>query len=102
MHYIRLRHGPGNYNEEIDMARPFIAPDPNDRSPNEPTFIASANQVAGLYNQENPDDKHAKVTEPVKQWYVTEMKRLGWSKAVFHGSQCLLEANVALVKPKGK
>jgi len=35
------------------MARPFVAPDPNDRSPNEPTMIASLSQVLGLYNQAN-------------------------------------------------
>ncbi len=80
------------------MARPFVAPDPNDRSPNEPTVIASSNQVLGLYNQENPDDKREKVTDPVKQWYTNEMIKIGWADAKFHGSQCLLEANVVLKK----
>ncbi len=82
------------------MARPFVAPDPGDRSPNEPTFIASSAQVLGLYNQENPDDKRAKVTDPVKQWYASEMTKQGWSNATFHGSQCMLEANVILKKSK--
>lgn len=82
------------------MARPFIIPDPNDRSPNEPTYIASLTQVLGLYNQENPTDKREKVTEPVKQWYGEEMRKNGWSGATFHGSQCLLEADVVLNKPK--
>ncbi|HEQ0128732.1 TPA: hypothetical protein VDW69_003170 [Pseudomonas aeruginosa] len=82
------------------MARPFVAPDPGDRSPNEPTLIASSAQVLGLYNQENPDDKRVKVTEPVKEWYATEMTKLGWKTAAFHGSQCMLEADVVLKKHK--
>ena len=80
------------------MARPFVAPDPKDRSPNEPTFIASSAQVLGLYNQENSDDKRERITEPVKIWYVGEMKKIGWSEANFHGSQCVMEANVALTR----
>lgn len=82
------------------MPRPFVAPDPNDRSPNEPTKIASLNQVLGLYNQENPDNRRERVTDPVRQWYVDEMLKLGWASATFHGSQCLLEANVTLKKSK--
>ena len=78
------------------MPRPFIAPDPRDRSPNEPTYIASSAQVLGLFNQENPDDKHEKVTEPVRHWYSAKMHKAGWSSATFHGSQCMLKADVKL------
>lgn len=82
------------------MPRPFLAPDPGYRSPNEPTTIVSSAQVLGLYNQEHPDDKRERVSEHVKQWYVSEMTKLGWAAATFHGSQCVLEANVVLRKQK--
>ena len=33
------------------MARPFVFPDPNDRSPNDPSVIVSPAQVLGIYKQ---------------------------------------------------
>jgi hypothetical protein len=84
------------------MARPFVAPDPKDRSVNEPTSVISAAQILGLYNQENPTDKKERVVDSVKSWYVNEMERCGWSKATFHGNQCVVEAKVQLVTKKEK
>jgi hypothetical protein len=81
------------------MARPFVAPDPKDRSVNEPTFVVSSPQVVGLYNQENPTDKKERVVDSVKVWYKSHMESLGWHTATFHGNQCLLEAKVSL-EPK--
>jgi len=78
------------------MARPFVAPDPKDRSVNEPTCVVSSAQVLGLYNQQNQDGKKERVVDSVKDWYVQQMKDAGWHNATFHGSQCLLEAKVAL------
>ena len=37
------------------MARPYVFPDPDDRSKNEPCYIASSQQVLGLYNQDNEE-----------------------------------------------
>lgn len=78
------------------MARPFVKPDPKDRSVNEPTQMVSTSQVLGLYNQENPTQKKERVVESVKTWYVDTMKNGGWKHAAFHGNQCLLEADVRL------
>ena len=77
------------------MARPFVLPDPKDRSVNEPTQVISANQVLGLYNQESGDKKE-RVVDSVKEWYTQHMVDAGWSDATFHGNQCVLSADVVL------
>lgn len=82
------------------MARPFVSPDPKDRSVNEPTFVVSAPQVLGLHNQSQLNEKKERVVDSVKDWYVNEMLKQGWSKATFHGNQCVLEATVKLDPPK--
>ena len=78
------------------MARPFTAPDPKDRSVNEPSQIVSAAQVLGLYNQENRTNKKEKVVDSVKSWYEQRMLQGGWSKVDFHGNQCVLTASVKI------
>lgn len=83
-----------NLSENV-MARPFTAPDPNDRSVNEPTQVVSANQVLGLYNQESGDKKE-RIVESVKSWYRDQMIQSGWADAAFHGNQCVVRANVEL------
>ncbi|MDO8329804.1 MAG: hypothetical protein Q7T36_04965 [Fluviicoccus sp.] len=80
------------------MARPFVAPDPKDRSVNEPTQVVNANQVLGLYNQVTGEKKE-RVVDSVKEWYSQHMIEAGWSDASFHGNQCVLSAEVTL-KPK--
>ena len=48
------------------MARPYVFPDPDDRSKNNPVVIANSEQVIGLYNQMNCDgDEMQKVTPKV-------------------------------------
>lgn len=80
------------------MARPFVPYVPEDRSPNEPSIIASSTQVLGLYNQEN-EEKRSNVNDTVKSWYTKEMKeKYGWHEANFSGNQCLLEASVIVKK----
>lgn len=77
------------------MARPFTAPDPRDRSANEPSVMVSSNQVLGFYNQSNKTDKKERVVDSVKDWYVKEMTtNYGWHSAKFHGNQCLLQAKI--------
>lgn len=78
------------------MARPFEFPDPNDRSINSPSVVVSQAQVIGNYQQEE-DKTQQKVTEPVREWFVERAKEAGWTKAEFHGSQCVLTATLALV-----
>lgn len=80
------------------MAKPHSMPDPKDRSVNSPSYIADSSQVLGYYNAHNKEDKKERVVDSVKNWYVDSALREGWSKAVFHGSDCLLEANVELKK----
>ncbi len=80
------------------MARPFVFPDPKDRSVNSPTTIISSAQVLGNYNQEHPDNKRERVTDVVKEWFQEQAKEEGWSESEFHGSDCLLVADVKLGK----
>jgi len=84
----------------VMAGRPHEFPDPKDRSPNSPTMIAKASKVLGLYNQSNPDDKRERVTEPVRDWFVKEADKEGWNDAEFHGSDCLLKAEIQHQKPK--
>lgn len=79
------------------MARPFVVPDPKDRSVNEPTCVISSAQILGLYNQEN-NEKKERVVDSVKDWYTDKMKAEGWNDAQFHGSQCVLTASVTIKK----
>ncbi len=83
------------------MARPFTAPDPRDRSVNEPTQVVSANQVLGLYNQESGDKKE-RIVESVKSWYQDQMSKAGWKEATFHGNQCVVRADVVLNTKESK
>jgi hypothetical protein len=74
--------------------RPHEFPDPKDRSPNSPTVIANSDKVLGLYNRANPKDKRERVTEPVRNWFLDQATNEGWNDAAFHGSDCLLTAEV--------
>lgn len=79
------------------MARPFLFPDPNDRSVNSPSIISESDQVLNLFNQENDEDR-VKVNDTVKEWFKKEAKVNGWSDAAFHGNGCVLTANVVIEK----
>ena len=74
------------------MARPYVFPDPDDRSKNNPVVIASSEQVIGLYNQMNEDgDEMQKVTPKVQEWFEKEAtENQGWDEAKFAGNQCIL------------
>ncbi|WP_302556585.1 hypothetical protein AB9L13_02085 [Desulfovibrio piger] len=80
------------------MPRPFVLPDVNDRSINNPTTIMSNKQVLGLYNQENPDDKKERVVDSVKEWFEEYALSEGWSSVDFSGSQAILTANVIIAQ----
>jgi hypothetical protein len=83
----------------ITMARPFVTPDPKDRSVNEPTQVINSVQVLGLYNQENSGSKKERVVDSVKDWYKDHLETEGgWKEAQFHGNQCVLTADVRLGK----
>ena len=74
------------------MPRPFVFPDPDDRSKNDPGIIVTSEQVIGLYNQFNKDgDEIQRVTSTVKDWFLEESKNQGWDDAKFVGNQCVLE-----------
>ena len=72
------------------MSRPYVLPDPDDQSKNNPSTIANSYQVLGIYNKENPEDKMQKVTKKVQDWFCATAKDRGWDKAEFCGSQCIL------------
>lgn len=73
------------------MAAPFIFPDPNDRSPNNPAVIVDSNRILGLYNRHHPDEENMeKVMAKVKTWFEKEAKQIGWDEAKFSGNQCYL------------
>lgn len=67
--------------------------DPNDRSPSSPIDIAKKTRILALWNQNHPDEKMQNVTEKVKEWFVDESKKLGWSEATFAGNECILKKN---------
>lgn len=77
----------------MKMARPYVFPDPNDRSKNNPAVIVSSEQVIGLYNQMNEDgDEMQRVTPKVQEWFIKEAtKNQAWDEARFAGNQCILE-----------
>ena len=77
------------------MARPFSFPDPKDRSVNEPSTIVSGDQILGLYNQENDEDR-VRVNDTVKQWFKDTALSNNWSNVQFTGNQAFLTANVIL------
>lgn len=77
------------------MARPFVFPDPNDRSPNEPGVIVSSTQVLGLYNQDSGDtSKMVRVTEKVQTWFDQRARQYQWDSVAFAGGQCMLNVNM--------
>lgn len=78
------------------MARPFVFPDPNDRSPNNPSIILSNEQVLGIYNQDCADGEMQRVTEKVKEWFVNEGKSYNWDEIEFIGNQCILSVKLDL------
>jgi len=81
------------------MARPFVFPDPNDRSPNEPSVIVSSAQVLGLYNQDSGDaSKMVRVTGKVQEWIEQKAKENCWDEIQFAGNQCVLKVKLAMRK----
>lgn len=78
----------------MKMPRPFVFPDTDDRSKNDPCTIVSSQQVIGIYNQYNPNgDEMQRVTEKVKDWFLAYSKKQGWDEANFAGNQCILKNN---------
>lgn len=75
------------------MARPFVFPDPNDRSPNDPSVIVSPTQVLGIYKQYT-GERMERVTSKVQDWFCEKAETYGWDVARFSGNQCILEVNL--------
>lgn len=78
------------------MPRPYLLPDPNDRSVNEPKAIMSGPQVLGLYNQDSGEEKKSRVVDSVKAWLEKTARGAGWSSVEFSGNQAVLTAKVSL------
>lgn len=78
----------------MKMSRPFVFPDPDDRSKNDPSTIVTSQQVIGIYNQYNVEgDEMQRVTDKVKEWFLAYSKEQGWDEATFAGNQCILKNN---------
>ena len=76
------------------MPRPFVFPDPDDRSKNDPSVIVSSQQVIGIYNQYNTEgDEMQRVTKKVQDWFLEYAKEQGWDESNFAGNQCILKNN---------
>ena len=75
------------------MPRPFFFPDPNDRSPNDPSVIVSPTQVLGIYRQYT-GDRMERVTTKVQEWFCERAEAYGWDVARFSGNQCFLEVKL--------
>lgn len=77
------------------MARKFVFPDVNDRSANSTSIIATSDQIIGLYNQANPNDKMERVTQKVQDWFTSQATTTyQWDNAEMAGNQCFLRANI--------
>lgn len=72
------------------MSAPFVFPDPNDRSPNNPAEIVNSNKILGLYNHHNKGEKMEKIMPKIKKWFEDEAKKTGWDVVKFAGNQCYL------------
>lgn len=77
------------------MSRPYVFPDPNDRSPNDPSIIVSTEQVLGIYNQDCDEDMQ-RVTAKVMDWFKSEALAYKWDEVTFVGNQCILKVNLDL------
>lgn len=76
------------------MARPFIFPDPNDRSANSPSFIVSSTQILGIYKQYTGETME-RVTKKVQDWFCDIAKNnYFWDDASFSGNQCVLSVKI--------
>ena len=76
------------------MLRPFVFPDPDDRSKNDPSIIVTSQQVIGIYNQYNSEgDEMQRVTDKVKEWFLAYSKEQGWDESTFASNQCILKNN---------
>ncbi len=75
------------------MARPFVFPDPNDRSPNNPSIIVSPTQVLGISKQYT-GEKMERITSRIQDWFCKKAADYGWDNARFSGNQCVLEVNL--------
>lgn len=75
------------------MSKPFVFPDPNDRSPNSPSVIVPSAKILGIYNQ-NSGEKMERVTKKVQDWFCATAKAYKWDEADFSGNQCILKVNM--------
>lgn len=73
--------------------RPFVFPDPNDMTPNNPGMIINSEQILGLYNQEHPKDQMQRVVTKVRSWFEEQAISEQWDEVKFAGNQCLLQNN---------
>ena len=92
---MKIRYAYRNFKKggNMKMSRPFVFPDPDDRSKNNPAVIVTSEQVIGLYNQYNENGEEVqRVSGTVKDWFTKEaQENQGWDDAKFVGSQCILE-----------
>lgn len=80
--------------------RPYVFPDPNDKSANEPAVIVKVPQILGLYNQAHSNEEPmSRVVQSVQDWFVAEAKTEKWDSAEFAGSECILR-NTEVLKHK--
>jgi hypothetical protein len=80
------------------MPRPFAFPDPNDRSPNDPSVTVQPFNILGLYNQATGEEK-TRVVEAVKEWFVTEARATyGWPEASFAGNVAVLTRELPVIE----
>ncbi|MCY4152046.1 MAG: hypothetical protein OXE94_07405 [Aestuariivita sp.] len=73
------------------MPRKNELPDPNNRSPNEPSVIVTPKTIIDVVNSgRDSADKVKNVTQPVIKEFIKEAKRAGWDNVQPHGNQCVL------------
>ncbi len=82
------------------MPRRNQMPNPDARSPDEPTIIAKKKTVLDVFNDGKPAEEQAtNVTKKVKAEFEQLARDAGWDSIEFHGSQAVLR-NTAVENAK--
>ena len=71
------------------MPKPYVFPDPDDRSKNSPYADVPSARVINLYNQSTDSDAR-RLTEKIRTWFKQEALDLGWDDAEFSDTGCRL------------
>lgn len=86
--------------------RPFVFPDPGERSPNDPNESCAPEKVLGLYNQAEGNPRRVKICDRVRNWFDQEARKHGWMDTYWpkdggtdYSAGCILSTVLIQVRP---